>query len=744
MRELLGWQLVDAPDGVVFANGGAGFSINVLRTASPADRTTIAAEYGLESAERGQLQVAGLCEQEAAEGPLRPDETAAHLTCIIEYLHADAVVSAASHRVRPSQRFHVIDARERPVEADRVRVNFTLSGRVRAHLADIDVSLEEVDASSALADEFRRGYAWPGTPSMRWLAGKSMYVCAGCELTYVNEFIAKSGLRIYHTFKHQEAMDPVLEAANPDSEMWRAHPDFMILSTVQHFRALLSRHERARAKLGKDAIEASLDDYVSSLAAVVARIRETDGCPIWIMTLPYTSTSALGAHDYRVRDGSLSRLEIILQLKLKLLEMVRQFPAVFLLDPDLALEAVGKGGTPPAIRPHETLGGHPERRGARYIAEYLHHELLVASKEARRFKCVVVDCDNTLWQGVIREDGPSGIKLNRTRMQRLWHLGLRGIPIAVCSKNDPEDEALILDTIRSYSKLHEMIVATRFNWLPKSQNVRSIAEQLNVGLDAVAYFDDNAFERHEVASALPEVSVYPETAIGEAPDWHSFQPYGDLTPEAADRVEKYRQEGSRATFQATFAGTATGFEEFLHQCQMRLEARLVRDSEISRAAELLQRTNQLNATLKRLEVHDVQMFHRDSERAVHIVKLGDRFGDYGMIGTALSERRGARLHVVELALSCRAMGRRVEDALLEELIGFAADAGMDAITIDVTRTSRNHQIIETLERVGFAEQPTEVDDSGPSCWYLDIATSGRRGRSFAPWFSLDSDIGDLE
>jgi FkbH-like protein len=368
--------------------------------------------------------------------------------------------------------------------------------------------------------------------------------------------------------------------------------------------------------------------------------------------------------------------------------------------------------------------------------------MLVVAQPKARVKCVVVDCDNTLWQGVIREDGPENLKLDRTRMQRLWHLGLRGIPIALCSKNDPEDEALILDTLRSYGQLHEKVVATRFNWLPKSVNIQSIAEQLNIGLDTIAFFDDNPAERAEVAEALPEVHVFPETAIAEAPDWFMFHPSGDLSTESLSRVQMYREESQRSAAQAEFGADTDAFARFLHSSELRLETREAKPSELSRVAELLVRTNQLNATLKRLEAAEVVGYHESDRRAVHIVKLGDRFGDYGMIGTALSELHDDELGIVELALSCRAMGRRVEDALLEEVIGHAADSGMRVVSIEVTRTSRNQQIFEALTRVGFA--PDRSDADGIERWSLELAESGRAGRDFAPWFTWDVGIDDLD
>ena len=169
---------------------------------------------------------------------------------------------------------------------------------------------------------------------------------------------------------------------------------------------------------------------------------------------------------------------------------------------------------------------------------------------------------------------------------------------------------------------------------------------------------------------------------------------------------------------------------------MRLESRESHIDEIDRIYEIIQRTNQMNATLKRMSLQEVNNYFESQNKSAHIVKLGDKFGDYGIIGTALSIISQDKLIIDELALSCRAMGRRVEDALLEELIGYAKDENLKIIEINVTKTSRNQQILETLKRVGFVEGKDSKTDNLQMTLKLD----NRNGRQFAAWFKLDSNI----
>lgn len=169
---------------------------------------------------------------------------------------------------------------------------------------------------------------------------------------------------------------------------------------------------------------------------------------------------------------------------------------------------------------------------------------------------------------------------------------------------------------------------------------------------------------------------------------------------------------------------------------MRLEARTSNQSEIDRIFEILQRTNQMNATMKRLSLSQVKDYYLEDNKSAHIIKLGDKYGDYGIIGTALSSISKDTMIVDELALSCRAMGRRVEDALLEELIGFANERNLNIIEIVVTKTSRNQQIFETLRRVGFID----IERTDNSSSLMQLKVNSRKGREFAKWFKIDLNI----
>ena len=588
-----------------------------------------------------------------------------------------------------------------------------------------------------------RSFAWKGTDVINTLSSnsKTIDIIAGCELTHFSAHLKKCGFTVRHSFENHLAMDPYSELVSGNSIFNDGVAVNGIFSQVQIIRPLINKIQKNGGFISKEEMNDDIESLINALDWSIKKIRENRDIKIWVLTHVGYFTPAMGFLDYRVPNGNYSVNEFLMHFKLKLYEYARSVKDVYLLDVDLAFEREGKAPKNQSnkniryrIRAHEQLGGHPSTEGGEILSEYFIHQVCCTAAELKRIKCLVVDCDNTLWDGVLREDGEEGVKIRRTLFQRLWSLSKRGMPVCLCSKNDPEDEELILKVIKKYFLLSECIVTNRINWKPKSQNIKSIAEELNINTDAIAFFDDSEFERTEVITNLPEVNVFTDEDILEAGEFPNFHQLGNITAESSKRVDMYKSNKERAKLEATYG--SDNFESFLMSCQMRLESRESNRGEIDRIYEILQRTNQMNATLKRLSLQEVNNYFESQNKSAHIVKLGDKFGDYGIIGTALSKISQDKLIIDELALSCRAMGRRVEDALLEELIGYAKDKNLKIIEIHVTKTSRNQQILETLRRVGFVEGKEAQMDSLQMTLKLDK----RDGRQFAEWFKLDSNI----
>jgi len=596
---------------------------------------------------------------------------------------------------------------------------------------------------SKVLEANERFFSWEGTEIINDLTDhtRTVDIIAGCELTHFSEHLKKCGFNIRHSFESHLAMDPYSELISGSSVFNEGVAKNVIFSQIQIIRPLINKIQKKGGFISETEMNDDLDSLLGALDWSVNKIRESREIKIWLLTHIGYFTPALGFLDYLVPENNYSVGEFLNRYKLRLLDYAKSKPDVFILDVEIAFEREGKaprnrnnGENRYRIRAFEQLGGHPSKEGGEILAEFFIHQLFCTSKELKRIKCLVVDCDNTLWDGILREDGEEGVKIRRTLFQRLWSLSQRGIPVCLCSKNDPEDEELIIKVIQKYFLLSDCIVTNRINWNPKSENIKSIADELNINVNTIAFFDDSEFERTEVKNSLPEVQVFSDQDILIAPELPIFHQGGNITLESSKRVDMYKSNTKRSKAEKKF-GTAN-FENFLMDCDMRLETRQSNSDELDRIFEIIQRTNQMNATLKRLSLQESNKYFNDKNKTSHIVKLGDKFGDYGIIGTALSRIENETLIIDELALSCRAMGRRVEDALIEELIGYSNDNRLKNIQINVTRTSRNQQIFETLDRVGFKETSNNKDKNIE----MDLNIEKRKGRQFAEWFKLDLNI----
>ncbi len=596
-----------------------------------------------------------------------------------------------------------------------------------------DISCLEMDGNDYLANPSPPFELLDGAfENFNWLRDKKISIISGCELSYVSRILKRAGMDVSHTYENHGAMDPYTELMNPNPSVNVGSSDYIVLSQVQIIRSLITFWERNRGSTSPNHQKKQLESTIQALDWSINKIREVSDSPIWLTTHIWTDNPIFGIHEYRGCGDGMSVNELVLYYKLLLYGLCKKHDSTYVLDVDLALDSHGKWpvGSGPRIRPYESLGGHPEENGAKIIVGHLYHQFCTISKHITKIKCAILDCDNTLWDGVLREDGVDGIKVHKNRLAKLRHLSRRGLILALCSKNDPEDEELILRVLRDNdSEMADAIVSTRINWQPKSANISSIVDELNIGKDSVVFFDDNPFERAEVNSVTPEIRVFDAIFIEESTNWPIFHPYGDITSDTGNRFQLYKDESKRKEVEEGFE--ENDFESFLHSCGLRLEIRSAMSDDLPRVSELIQRTNQMNATLKRFDLLEIRKKFTSDTDHIFITKLGDNFGDYGIIGTAICSIEESQISIDELALSCRAMGRKVEHALLEEVVGFCQDNDLMKIGINVQKTSRNHQIISILEECGF-----EDSDSEGQIHLYELDVSGRKGREFPPWFTL--------
>lgn len=336
-------------------------------------------------------------------------------------------------------------------------------------------------------------------------------------------------------------------------------------------------------------------------------------------------------------------------------------------------------------------------------------------------KVLVCDLDNTLWKGVIGEDGLAGIKVGpgspdgeaHADLQRyLRDLKDRGIVLAVCSKNNPDDARAPFTGKSGMVLRLDDFAAFKANWDDKAQNLRQIAREIGVGLDSLVFIDDNPVERAWVRGQLPEVAV-PElgtSVFGFARELDRGRYFPAITWSQEDRLraDGYRREQERAGAREN----AGSIEDFLAGLQMRATCEPVSDANIERVTQLTNKTNQFNLTTKRRTLAEVRHLASVSAGWTGVFSLQDRYGDYGIIGLMFCVPGGEPgcWEIDTWLMSCRVLRRDVEKFMMDCLIEGARAAGIRKIQGRYVRTEKNGQVADLFPSLGFETLATTAEE----------------------------------
>lgn len=331
-----------------------------------------------------------------------------------------------------------------------------------------------------------------------------------------------------------------------------------------------------------------------------------------------------------------------------------------------------------------------------------------------KVKAIVADLDNTLWGGVVGDDGVEGIVLDPDgegrpfmEMQRfLKDLSQVGIPLCVASKNEPENaRAPFRERGEMLLSLGD-VVDFRASWNQKHLAIREIAESLNLGLDAICFLDDSPHERHEARTFLPDLIVpeLPEDPEARVPFLVASGLFATpvLRDEDLRRVEMYRAEGGRRAAR----DEAPDLASYLRGLGMRLRVEPLSPATIGRAASLVQKTNQFNLTNARSSSQRLSSLAQDDYAFCSAMQ--DRFGDAGIIGVMAASVSGDALQIEDWVLSCRVFGRGVEDAMFDHLLGWAKGRNIRKIHADYEPSPKNGIVRVALERLGFKRETTDA------------------------------------
>lgn len=355
----------------------------------------------------------------------------------------------------------------------------------------------------------------------------------------------------------------------------------------------------------------------------------------------------------------------------------------------------------------------------------------ISAARGRSRRCLVLDLDNTLWGGVVGDDGAANLEIGRTTpagaafaavQSAALTLKQRGIVLAVCSKNNEEQARTPFFERPEMVLKVEDIALFKANWSDKARNLRDIARQLNLGVDALAFFDDNPVERAQIRQELPQVAVIePGSEPAEYARnllWSGFFEANGYSSEDSSRADYYRANALREREAASAPSDIAGF---LRSLDMEIDIRPFDAAGRARIAQLIAKSNQYNLTTRRYSLEDVAQIENDPSRLALQVRLADKYGDNGMISVVIFEKGDVDWVCDTWLMSCRVIGRRVEDAILAAVAQAARRERATGLVGNYIPSGRNALVEDHFERIGFSAEGAGTV-AGATAWRLDLAT----------------------
>jgi len=502
-----------------------------------------------------------------------------------------------------------------------------------------------------------------------------------------------------------------IDVSNPRLGLYQFQPDAMvILNAVQALRSNYAHRQGDASAFVRETADRMVRVWDTIRLHSAATIIQSN------FALPYERF--FGNFDHKVPESFYS---VVLALNERLGETARERRGVLINDVEAVASWIGRkhwfddrlwdmAKYPCAVDHLPAL--------ARNIVE------IVMALLGRVVKCVVVDLDNTLWGGVIGDDGLEGILLDAHgdgesyyRLQcYLRELLRRGILLAVCTKNEASNALLPFEKHPGMALKRDHFAAFVANWNDKAENIRKIREELNIGFDSMVFLDDNPFERNLVRELLPDVIVPelpedPADFVRAISELNLFETVSFST-EDLKRAEMYRQEAERREVRASFA-TA---EEFLQSLEMRIAVARVDSFHLPRVAQLIQRSNQFNLTTRRLSEGECAGLKDDPRWIPLYAKLADRLGDHGLISVVILEVCENELAIRDWLMSCRVVGRGVEQYLMNSVFEHARRLQLERVVGEYIPTAKNGMVKDFFAQFGFLTLPEIA--AGHARWVL--------------------------
>lgn len=496
---------------------------------------------------------------------------------------------------------------------------------------------------------------------------------------------------------------------DPGSDLYQFQADFVII--FQSTQKLMNKFHR----LPKEKQAAFSEDYLSDVKQLWEQIGSRGSGTIIHFNFPESDDNVFGNFANKTPFSFLYQLR---KINFSLMEISKDFRNVFINDISLLQNTYGRQNTFDARM---------------YVLSKMVFSLdflpvvakntvdIIKAATGKLKKCLILDLDNTLWGGVIGDDGLNNIEIGELGLGRaftelqMWakQLKERGIILTVCSKNT---EHIAKEPFEKHPDMVlrlEDIAVFVANWENKADNIKYIQEVLNIGFDSMVFVDDNPMERNLVREMLPDITVpeLPEDPAEYMPYLRSLNLFEttSFSDEDVSRTQKYQEEAKRLEYQKKY----TSLDDYLQKLEMVSQVKPFDDFDLPRIAQLIQRSNQFNLRTIRYSEHEIQKMRASGDIFTLSFDLKDKFGDYGLIAVLILRAAENALFIDTWIMSCRVLKRDMENFTLNKVAKLAADNGYRKLVGEYIPTSKNGIVKDHYQSLGFTENN--------GSWELDLA-----------------------
>jgi FkbH-like protein len=552
-----------------------------------------------------------------------------------------------------------------------------------------------------------------------------LYFLGGCEFEYIIHELKSNPEKYFdfdylYIFQQFGQTNPYTFLIDYTREVLDGNPDAVILSQHDTMMGPITDIQLNRV-VSKEQQEQHLKDLVSQCELMIITLSQLN-VPIIMQFFPWFRTNMLNRFKH---TGPFYNEEQFMRMYVTAMEeLTVRYPNFYFLNLTNVCLMYGFKQT---LKQADAPWYSHIRFPATHLAQEYTYMIDFVLRRSKKVKCLIVDLDDTMWKGIIRNVGVENLEIRIDKERFHWNvlsiLHARGILIGVISKNDPYLES----DIRAFIKEHlagSEFVCFILNWKDKWENLMQVQQHLNIGLDSIAFVDDSPFEREQMKAMLPEVRVYDQNIFEQLLYMPEFQPEF-VTKESKKRAEFYIQENQRRQAQ-----NSTSRDEFLDQCNFAIQVEKMQPYQVDRVCELIQRTNQLNTSIKRYTKEQVIAFSHQEGCDIFTVNVSDKFGDYGLVGVCIGFHRNDVYEIDTLLFSCRIMSRGVEDYTIASVLNHAKQKNFGKVILRFEKGPKNDQMRTILSNNNFVE----FEDNGSSVVY-GLNLQSQQIKSFPKWFS---------